>query len=68
MRRRITREKVKTRYGSMYATLELDKAGRPCGLSFSTPGKIIDTALDDIIRQLGDAADALIREASGQPQ
>lgn len=66
MRRRIIREKVKTKFGSMYATLELDKLGRPCGLSFSTPGKLLDSELDDVIRLLGEAAGRLIGDATGE--
>ena len=66
MRRRIIREKVKTRFGSMYVTLELDKFGRAAGVSFSTPGKCRDSELDKIIEQLGHAADSLIRDASGE--
>ena len=65
-RSRLLTQKVKTKFSTMYVHLELDKLGRPAGLSFSTPGKILDSALDDVIRLLGDAANSLIREANGE--
>ena len=65
MRRRCVTEKVKTRFGSMYCHLELDKFGHAVGLSFSTPGKCRETELDKIVLQLGEAADSLIKEANG---
>ena len=66
MRRRCITEKVKTDHGSMYCHLSIDARGRPCGLSFSTPGKCRETELDKIIEQLGEAADGLIKETSGE--
>ena len=64
MKNRCLTEKVKTKFGSWYVHLEIDKQGRPCGLSFSTPGKILDSALDDVIRKMGEAADTLIKEVN----
>ena len=65
-RRRLLTQRVKTKYGSWYAHVSHDGKGRVLGLSFSTPGKILDSQLDDVIRQMGDAANSLIREASEQ--
>ena len=45
----------------MYVHLELDKFGRPAGLSFSTPGKILDSELDEVIKLMGSVADRLMR-------
>lgn len=59
--RTITR-KVATDHGSLYAHIELDVAGHVCGISFSTPGKHDNTAVDDLIRRLGEAANETIRE------
>ena len=61
MRRRCITEKVKTKFSTMYVHLELDKFGRPAGLSFSTPGKILDSELDEVIKLMGSVADRLMR-------
>ena len=65
-RRRLLTQKVKTKFSTMYVHVSHDGKGRVLGLSFSTPGKILDSQLDDVIRQMGEAANSLIREASEQ--
>ena len=65
-RRRCMTEKVPTKFGSCYAHLSIDARGRPCGLSFSAPGKADNTELDTVIRLLGEAADRLIQDTNGE--
>ena len=62
-RAKLLTQKVKTDYGSMYVHAELGQDGRVVGVSFSTPGKILDSELDNVIRLMGEETDKLIREA-----
>ena len=64
MRTQAMTERVETVFGSMYVHIHADDSGRPVGLAISTPGKADNTQLDDVIRQLADAADGMLKERS----
>lgn len=53
--------KVPTRFGTLYAHVDYDAEGRPVEVRISTPGKHMDTAVDEALVGLGTAITSLLR-------
>ncbi len=54
-------QKIPTKFGSLYAHVDLDRDRRVVAVTFSTPGKFDNTELDDVIKQLGEAVTDLLK-------
>lgn len=58
-------EKVRTPFGSLYAHVSHDGAGKLIEVSFSSPGKFSDTSIDSALLALAAAVCAMIEQIGG---
>lgn len=52
--------KVPTRFGTLHVHCDYDAQGRPVEIRISTPGKHMDTAVDEALVGIGEAATRLL--------
>jgi hypothetical protein len=64
-RRHCITSKVQSEFGTMYTHIDVGDDGRIIAIRFSAPGKFSDTAIDELLIMLAEAATLDIQAAGG---